>query len=405
MVACVLFSSISPQRNAQAIALTMALSMRWLTAAPVSGVPSGARTSFLPPRLRIEMGMRTVMVRPSPVNVGSASNGLSRYKKGWGDTTAAFLWLPTSGIIEEPGIVPKEQELTVMGTTADKIAEKIVSQLKSNVVDLSGHRAVRQILEEARLDADGLKNLISKGHDPCHGLYIFAQNFASVLGEQLSEMKETRQFVKIVSNAEDEYQPGGPPLSPLTISYFTMWALFDVLFGQSHETIGTCILRIGQPIEMPPWLLDVIGLMQRSTMGVHVHCGCEGHLVRLRALGSQETRLCHVPSGYAGHPGELWFIRQLPPANALFDYHIVFNTPYILVDVTERMFSDYVAREIERMGSRTLPGKLEASAYIMKHGPTANHWNEYIFRAYTGHQHEAVFLTGIPDIKESLPHA
>ena len=112
-----------------------------------------------------------------------------------------------------------------------------------------------------------------------------------------------------------------------------------------------------------------------------------------------------MPSGYAGHPGELWFIRLLPPANALFNYHIVFNTPYILVDVTERMFADYLAREVGRMGSRNLPGKLEASAYIMKHGPTPNHWNEYIFCAYTGHQHNAVFLTGIPDIKESLPHA
>jgi len=156
---------------------------------------------------------------------------------------------------------------------------------------------------------------------------------------------------------------------------------------------------------MPPRLLDVIGLMQRSTMGVHVHCGTEGHLVRLLALGSQETKLCHVPSGYVGQPGELWLVRLLPPANALFDYHIVFNTPYILVDVTERMFADYLAREIGRLRSRTLPGKLEASAYIMKHGPTANHWNEYIFCAYTGHQHDAVFLTGIPDIKESLPHA
>jgi hypothetical protein len=108
-----------------------------------------------------------------------------------------------------------------MGTTADKIAGKIASQLKSNVVDLSGHRAVRQIFEETRLGEDGLKNLISKGHDPCHALYIFAQNFASILGEHLSEMKETREFVKIVGNAEDEYQPAGPPISPLTTSYFT----------------------------------------------------------------------------------------------------------------------------------------------------------------------------------------
>jgi hypothetical protein len=175
-----------------------------------------------------------------------------------------------------------------MGTTADKIAGKIASQLKSKIIDLSGLRAARNIFEDAQLGADGLKTLISEGHDPCHAVYIFAQRFASVLGEQLCEMKETRQFVKTVAEAEDEYQPGGPPLSPLTISYFTMWSLFDVLFGQSHETIGTCILRIGQLIEMPSWLLDVIGLMQRSAMGIHVHCGTEGNLVRLRALGSQK---------------------------------------------------------------------------------------------------------------------
>jgi hypothetical protein len=74
-----------------------------------------------------------------------------------------------------------------MGATADKIAGKIASQLKSNIVDLSGLRAVRQIFAEAGLDADGLNKLLSKGHDPCHAVYIFAQNFASVLSEQLSE--------------------------------------------------------------------------------------------------------------------------------------------------------------------------------------------------------------------------
>jgi hypothetical protein len=298
-----------------------------------------------------------------------------------------------------------QQEQTVMGTTAEKIADNIGSQLRSKIIDLSGLRAAKDIFEEAQIGADGLKKLISKGHDPSHAIYIFAQRFASVVGEQLCKMKEMRQFVKIVGEAEDKYQPAGPPLSPLTISYFTMWSLFDVLFGQSHETIGTCILRIGPLIDMPSWLLDVISLMQHSAMGIYVHCGIEGNLVRLRALGSQETRLCLVPSGYVGQSGELWFIRMLPPAIALFDYHIVFNTPYILVGVTERMFASYLDREVGRIGARKLPEKMEAAAYIMKYGPTPNHWNEYIFCAYTGYQHEAVFLTGIPDIKESLPHA
>ena len=292
-----------------------------------------------------------------------------------------------------------------MGTTADKIARTIASHPRSNVIGLAGRRAAREIFREARLDVDALRKLTAAGHDPCHAAYIYGQNIASVLAEQLSAMKEARQYTKIVGAAEDSYMPSGPPISPLTPSYFTMWAFFDVLFGQSQETIGTCILRSVQETQFPAWLSDVIGLMQRSRMGFYVHCGTEGHLVRLREVGSQETRLCHVPTGYFGRAGELWFIRLLPPATALFNYHDVFNTPYVLVNVSERAIEDYFVREIARLGARPLPRKLEASTYIMKHGPTTNHWNEYIFCAYAGHQHDAVFLTGIPDIKESLPHA
>ena len=63
MVACLPFSSISRHLNARAIALTMALSIRREGAAHVSVVPSGARTTFLPPRLRIDIGTRTVSVQ------------------------------------------------------------------------------------------------------------------------------------------------------------------------------------------------------------------------------------------------------------------------------------------------------------------------------------------------------
>lgn len=42
---------------------------------------------------------------------------------------------------------------------------------------------------------------------------------------------------------------------------------------------------------------------------------------------------------------------------------------------------------------------------LLKFGPTANHWNEYIFLAYVNHQPDAIFLAGIPDILQSLPQA
>ena len=34
-----------------------------------------------------------------------------------------------------------------------------------------------------------------------------------------------------------------------------------------------------------------------------------------------------------------------------------------------------------------------------------NAWNEFIFLAYHHHQFDAIFLTGLPDVKGSLPHA
>ena len=52
-------------------------------------------------------------------------------------------------------------------------------------------------------------------------------------------------------------------------------------------------------------------------------------------------------------------------------------------------------------GERTIFLRL----HLMKYGPEPNHWNEYILCAYTGDRKEAIFLTGIPDIRESLPHA
>ena len=60
------------QRNAGAIALTIALSTRRGGAAQVTALPSGARTSFRPPLLRIEIGTLTVTVRASVEALGFA---------------------------------------------------------------------------------------------------------------------------------------------------------------------------------------------------------------------------------------------------------------------------------------------------------------------------------------------
>ncbi len=40
----------------------------------------------------------------------------------------------------------------------------------------------------------------------------------------------------------------------------------------------------------------------------------------------------------------------------------------------------------------------------MKHGIMPDYWNEYVFQAYSNYRKDAVFLHGIPDKPDSLPH-
>jgi len=126
----------------------------------------------------------------------------------------------------------------------------------------------------------------------------------------------------------------------------------------------------------------------------------------LRGIGAREVVSCMVPAGYAGSEGEIWFARVLPPPHALCRRHIVLTTPYVIRDWPESAFVDYLERELARMKARKRPPRTDdLDGHLMKYGPEPNHWNEYVFCAYTGHRKEAIFLTGIPDIPESLPHA
>ena len=292
-----------------------------------------------------------------------------------------------------------------MGSVADRIARKLLSTRGSKVVNLASWREGRRMALEAGFGGGGPVPDKFADLDPCHGIYMLAENIVSLMAESISGMREAKGFARIVGDAEDEYMPSGPPMSPLTVSYFAMWAFFDVRFGSSRETMGNCILRLAPEFDFPSWLTNAIKRMQLSRMGFYVHCGSEGEVVLLREVGAQEIVPCAVPAGYTGYAGEIWFVRVLPPPHEMCPRHIVINTPYVIRNWPERAFIDYLERELARMMAGKPPRKEDLHGHLMKYGADPNHWNEYIVCAYSGHQHEAIFLTGIPDIRESLPHA
>ncbi len=246
-----------------------------------------------------------------------------------------------------------------------------------------------------------VETLVKKGHDPLHAVYISVQNIASMFSECVSALPEMNAFYDVMAAAEDEYMPSGPPMSPLTGSYFTSWAFFDFRFGDGRETIGTCLLDVGDRLDLHPGLAEALRHFQDSRMGIYEHCGIRGGRVQLRELltGRDFDTLC--TSGYRGNPGELWYVRLCPPLLDLAEYHVTFTTPYVLNQASKSDWTAYLNRAMLQLKEVEEDRRLH---HLLKYGLNLHHWNEFVFQGYHHHQFDAIFLAGLPDVKDSLPH-
>ena len=232
---------------------------------------------------------------------------------------------------------------------------------------------------------------------PVHAMYVNAFNVASVISERISELKPMAPFVDLISEADETYLPQGPPMSPLTGSYFNSWALFDACVGPANETIATIILDLAGVFGMDPEWERLIRLLQQSRMGVYLHRGVENGLA---ILEEPITGIVHhglVPAGYLGQKDELWFVRVLPPPTPGGEEAVVHITPYVLIRPGLREWLTYFGRAIA-------PNFTVADyENHMKFGPSRNYWNEFIVEAYVNNRKEVIYLAGVPDIPESLP--
>jgi len=76
---------------------------------------------------------------------------------------------------------------------------------------------------------------------------------------------------------------------------------------------------------------------------------------------------------------------------------VVATTPYVVRGGAEAHWVAYLERERQRAGSKIPVHKMDATRLHQEAWPQC--------QSLAGHCKEAVFLTGIPDIKENLPHA
>ncbi|MBA7651674.1 hypothetical protein ES703_59493 [subsurface metagenome] len=191
-------------------------------------------------------------------------------------------------------------------------------------------------------------------------------------------------------------------MSPLTISYFTLWAFFDLRFGRDRETIGTCLSDIGYKIGIHKGYIELIRILQESRMGIYSHQGLEGKSVLLYEIFTKIQYRCHVGSGYTGRKNEIWFARIVPPPFSINDQYIVITTPYVVIETPKEDWEEYFNRTLPRVG---IDPPILAYTELMKHGLEINYWNEYIFQAYCNFSNDVIYLTGTPDKPETLPHS
>jgi len=281
------------------------------------------------------------------------------------------------------------------------ISKKLAARLQKAKKQVTGLRRLA-VTEFAEIPTDlkRIRSLIHSGHDPLHAAYVAAQNYTSGFAEAVTQFRELDPYCDIAATAEDEYIPDGPPISPLTRSYFTTWAFFDLRFGSDRETLGTCLLDLADLLELHPFVVQTIRQFQNSRMGIYEHIGIKDDWCRLRELVTDEEFQCHIPSGYRGKTGELWYVRLCPPLLDPVDYHVAFTTPYLLTGFAEADWTAYLKKNL--LGASNTKNALHE---FLKFGKEPNAWNEFIFEAYHHHQDDAIFLAGLPDVKSSRPNA
>jgi hypothetical protein len=279
----------------------------------------------------------------------------------------------------------------MMGQSSKKLHDKL-SKMAAPLDLPPGKR-------KGRADMPNVERWIKEGMDPVHAAYAFVQHISSAFAEVVSRLPEMKKYTKIVGAAEEEYMPSGPPMSPLTASFFTTWAFYDLRFDGT-DTLASCQIAANDVIGMNPDQLDALKKMANSRMGLYERVGLDGPHLRLRELVTNAEFTCHSASGYRGKSSELWYIRLLPPLLPdRASYHIVFTTPYILM-ASKYDWLQFLRRALSGSGDER-----EALHRLLKDGPEPNYWNEFVFQAYHHHQSDAIYLTGIPDLTATLPHA
>lgn len=276
-----------------------------------------------------------------------------------------------------------------------KISEAIAAKFKrARLFNLESLQAVR----DDGTELGGLVHKIYSSRDYPYDAkpYLITQNMISIFGEELSAFRSARAYYNTIDKFEQEYMPDGPPWSPLTRSYFSYWQSFDYPFGKTRETLGSIFYDLAKNSKLDKRIVDATAALNASRMGIYEVLETKGGLISLKELLTNTLFQSTCLAGYQGEPGDMVFARIVPSPSGPEAPSLILTTPYIILNSKPDDWLAFFLRQ----------GVDEAGLYgFFKYGPTEKYWHDYIMDGYVNFRPDRVYLTGIPDMPESLPHA
>lgn len=283
-----------------------------------------------------------------------------------------------------------------MPRLSERLRQEFEGVLNSRIISLAACRQGEANAEELKT----VDELIQEGHDPVHALYINVNNLISLFAEQVMEFPMFQKAYRFLEKAQDQYCPGYPPMSPITVSYYTCWTLYDVPFGKAKETIGDCFVGLTDLLGLHPLQIEAARNLCQSRMGIYEVLGAAASCFRLRELVTDRELQAVIPSGFKGKPGDLILIRLLPPVPDCGLPHVGMTTPYVLVGCLGVDWIHYFGRH------QIVPGAVGCEERLrrhMKEGRDTYYWSEFAFYGYLNFRSDAIFLAGFPDQPYTQP--
>lgn len=245
---------------------------------------------------------------------------------------------------------------------------------------------------------------------------------------QLLGAPQFERLARLHEALEEELMPGGPPMSPVYDSYIAQHVLGQIPHGLAGETPLSVLARLTKNDPSRMVLHEMAQALATAHPDLYRVTRCEGLTATLEPIRGGPALAVRLTGPFLRADDRV-LARVLRFRGSSF----IADSPYLLL-ASEEDWLAYLARAAGAQSPGT-PSRAEGSstkqklspkqlarqrqeqksaaaskapdhevARLLKHGRSERYWLDFVVDGYAGERNGIVYLAGVPDQPETLPH-